>query len=388
MSSVERAVSPRGRRSRLRQLTFGDRVWLKFAIGIPFFFHIMLVWMPAMMTAYLSFTEWDNLAPVFKQRIGLHNFWKAPSLLVPVWVGLRNYKQIFTIFDPKLFPALFNNLILIIWLGLCSAIGMLFAYLLDKNVKGGRFYQSVFYMPVVLSIAVVGFIWKAVMFQTDRGLLNKVIPGQGIDFLGNNSPVFTMRFDKVFGFVIGVVFAFIAWRLAGRKLHGSQPLLVALATGILVGGGAGHFIHDLSFPLQLTKNFSALLVAMAWRHIGYVMVLYLAGLKGVDPTLREAAAIDGANEPTSFRHVVFPTLRPINAVVAVITVIEALRAYDIIAALGTQRGTEVMGTLVTGSLTGEGGGRVGIGSAYGMVLFVLCIGFIIYYVINNFRDQG
>jgi ABC-type sugar transport system permease subunit len=47
----------------------------------------------------------------------------------------------------------------------------------------------------------------------------------------------------------------------------------------------------------------------------------------------------------------------------------------------------VMGTLVTSSLTGEGGGRVGIGSAYGMVLFVLCIGFIIWYVINNFRED-
>ncbi len=125
---------------------------------------------------------------------------------------------------------------------------------------------------------------------------------------------------------------------------------------------------------------------MAWRHIGYIMVLYLAGLKAVDPSLREAAAIDGCHEWQAFRSVVFPALRPINVVVAVITVIEALRAYDIVAALGTQRGTEVMGTLVTGSLTGEGGGRVGIGSAYGMVLFLLCVGFIIYYLVNNFRE--
>ena len=85
---------------------------------------------------------------------------------------------------------------------------------------------------------------------------------------------------------------------------------------------------------------------------------------------------------------VFPALKPINVVVAVITVIEALRAYDIVAALSEPRGTEVMGTLVTNTLMGEGGGRVGIGSAYGMVLFLLCIGFIIWYVINNFRESG
>jgi multiple sugar transport system permease protein len=269
--------------------------------------HLLLVWLPAIATGILSVMEWDNLTALRKAKP----------------VGFRNYWQIFTIFDPKLFPALFNNLILIFWLTLCSVIGMFFAYLLDKNVRGTRIYQSVFYMPVVLSFAIVGFIWKAVMFQTDRGLLNKIIPGKGIDFLGDDSFVFSFH------------------------------------------------VPFLDFPLGLHRNFAAICIASAWRHIGYVMVLYLAGLKGVDPSLREAAAIDGATEVTSFRHVLFPVLRPINSVVAVITVIEALRAYDIVAALGNQRGTEV-----------------GLGSAYGMVLFVLCIGFIIKYVINNFRNEA
>ncbi len=318
------AAPSKGRRSRLHQLSSSDRIWLKFAVGVPLALHLLLVWIPAILTAVLSFMQWDNLRPIGTAKP----------------VGFRNYWQIFTIFDPKLFPALFNNLILIFWLTFCSLIGMLFAYLLDKNIRGSRVYQSIFYMPVVLSFAVVGFIWKAVMFQTDRGLLNKVIPGKGIDFLGDGNFVFSFH------------------------------------------------IPFLDFPLGLTKNFAAILIASAWRHIGYVMVLYLAGLKGVDPSLREAAGIDGANEVSSFRHVVFPVLRPINAVVAVITIIEALRAYDIVAALGTQRGTEVLGTVVVGGLSGEGGGRVGIGSAYGMVLFVLCIGFIIYYVINNFREEA
>ena len=143
----------------------------------------------------------------------------------------------------------------------------------------------------------------------------------------------------------------------------------------------------LAFPLGLSRNFAALLLAMAWRHIGYIMVLYLAGLKSFDPSLREAASIDGCTEWQTFRRVVFPGLKPINVVVAVITVIEALRAYDIVAALSAPLGTEVMDTLLTNSLTGEGGGRVGIGSAYGMVLFLLCIGFIIWYVVNNFREH-
>jgi multiple sugar transport system permease protein len=239
-----------------------------------------------------------------------------------------------------LFPALFNNFILLIWLFVCSAVGMLFAYWLDKNLRGGRVYQSIFYFPVVLSLAVVGFMWKSVMFSRDQGLLNTIWPGGRVDFVGDQTKVFAID------------------------------------------------VPFLDFPLGLSRNFAALLIAMAWRHIGYVMVLYLAGLKSVDSSLREAASIDGCNEWQSFRRVVFPSLKPINVVVAVITVIEALRAYDIIAALNTPRGTEVMGTLVTTALVGEGGGRVGTGSAYGMVLFVLCIGFILWYVANNFREAN
>jgi multiple sugar transport system permease protein len=304
-------------------LSWRDRSWLILAVGIPTAVHVLLVWIPALLTAVLSFAQWDNLTPISELT----------------FVGFQNYWQIFTIFDTQLFPALFNNLAVIVWLFACSAIGMLLAYLLDKNIRGSRFYQSVFYLPVVLSSAVVGFMWKSVMFHPDQGLLNKAIPGSGIDFLGDNSPIFE----------IGLPF--------------------------------------LDFPLGISRNFAALLIAMSWRHIGYIMVLYLAGLKAVDPTLREAASIDGCNEWQAFRRVIFHALKPINVIVAVITMIEALRAYDIIAALGRQRGTEVIATLVVSSLTGEGGGRVGIGSAYGMILFVLCLGFIISYVTNNFRSD-
>lgn len=320
--SVKAAPHP-GRRRRFSQLSRRDKIVLFVMVGVPTFIHVVLVWIPAILTGILSFMRWDNIRPVSTAEL----------------VGFRNYWEIFTIFDNQLFPALFNNLVLVVWLFLCSAIGVLLAYLLDKNIKGTRFYQSVYYFPVVLSMAVVGFIWKSVMFNRDSGLLNILWPGKPVDFVGDQTKLF--------------------------EIH--LPLL--------------------DFPLGLSKNFAALLIAMAWRHIGYVMVLYLAGLKSFDPSLREAASIDGCNEWQTFRRVVFPGLKPINVVVAVITVIEALRAYDIVAALSEPRGTEVMGTLVTNSLMGEGGGYAGRGSAFGMVLFVLCIGFIIWYVINNFRER-
>ena len=80
-------------------------------------------------------------------------------------------------------------------------------------------------------------------------------------------------------------------------------------------------------------------------------------------------------------------MKPINVIVAVITVIEALRAYDIIFALKSPRGMEVLSILVTDNLIGEGGGNVGRGSAYGVLLLLLCVGFIIWYLANNYRQE-
>ena len=82
-----------------------------------------------------------------------------------------------------------------------------------------------------------------------------------------------------------------------------------------------------------------MLVEASWRQAGYVMVLYLAGLKSVDPALREAAAVDGANARQTFSRVVFPAMRPINIVILVVTVIESLRAFDIVYIINKVRST-------------------------------------------------
>lgn len=329
MSTTTEAISPAtsaapptgGRRRRYSLLSGRDKRWLVAMVAIPTAIHVAFVWVPAISTIFLSFTKWDGIDLGTWQPVGFRNFW-----------------AIFTIFDSKFFPALFNNVILLVWLGLCSLVGVLLAYLLDKNIRGSRIYQSIYYFPVVLSLAVVGFIWKSVMFSQSQGLLN-LGRDKPIDFVGNSEKIF--QFNLPF----------------------------------------------LDTPLGLTKNFAALLIAMAWRHIGYVMVLYLAGLKSVDPSLREASAIDGCNEWQSFRRVVFPVMKPINVVVLVITVIEALRAFDIIVALKEPVGTTVLGVLVKKNLTGEGGGQVGLGSAYGVILLLLCLGFIIWYLINNYRES-
>lgn len=321
---VVAAATERARASRRRfsQLNSRDRLVLWVIVGVPTLIHLVFVWIPAISTIILSFTDWNGIASIGDIR----------------FVGFRNYWEIFTVFEKDFWSAAINNAFLVVFLFLIpTAFGVLLAYLLDKNLRGGRFYQSAYYTPVVLSLAVVGFIWKSVMYSPSQGLFSTI--------LGRTDPINQ-----------------IDWL-------GDQSHLISI-------GDYG-----------ISKNFVAILVAMAWRHTGYIMVLYLAGLKSVDPALREAAAIDGCTDWQSFRRVVFPAMKPINVVVSVITVIEALRAFDIVFALKNPRGMELLSILVTDNLIGEGGGNVGRGSAYGTLLLLLCVGFIIWYLINNYREE-
>ena len=119
-----------------------------------------------------------------------------------------------------------------------------------------------------------------------------------------------------------------------------------------------------------------------------MMILYLAGLKAVDPSLREAAAMDGANERQTFFRVVFPVMRPINIVVLVITVIESLRAFDLAYIINKGiNGLELLSTLITNNIIGETS-RIGFGSAIAVVLLVIALGPIIFFLVRTLREEA
>src|SRR4029079_13239052 len=180
------------------------------------------------------FTKWNGIGPITSQLI----------------IGTKNYESLFNSY-PFFWPALQHN---ILWLAflifIATPIGIFFAVLLDRELRGSRVYQTIFYLPVVLSLAVIGIIWT-LQYAPEQGFLTHVLGRTSndnlIDWLGNPS-----------------------------------------------------------------LNLWAALVAASWRHVGYIMVLYLAGLKSVDPALREAAVIDGANEGQTVRRGAFPGRRPVT----------------------------------------------------------------------------
>ncbi|MFF4503419.1 carbohydrate ABC transporter permease [Streptomyces sp. NPDC001401] len=291
-----------GRRRRLRRFTRRDVAVLGLLLGIPVLLDIAIVWGPTLASIGLSFTAWDGIGDIH-------------------WVGLDNYKNLADNYPP-FWPAVRHNIMWLLFLGLIATpFGLFLAVLIDRGVRFSRFYQSVLYMPVVLSLAIVGFIAQLIL-GTDQGVVNTILNNHDdpIDWLGNSH-----------------------------------------------------------------LNIWMMMIAASWRHVGYVMILYLAGLKSVDPQLKEAAAIDGANERQTFFRVVFPTMRPVNVIVGVITVIEALRAFDIVYAVNKGRnGLELLSVLITDNIIGEAS-RIGFGSAIAVVLLVVSLGFIVTFLVQELR---
>lgn len=297
-------------RRRYSLLTRQDKLVLALLIAIPAFVHVALVWLPTIASVLLSFTQWNGIGGLDKLQV----------------VGTKNYQTLFSTYPP-FWPAVLHNFV---WLAcllfIATPLGMFFAVLLDRELRGSRIYQSALFLPVVLSLAIVGFIWQ-LQYAPEQGFINNVLG--------------TTRQDNL-----------IDW-LGNRNL-----------------------------------NLWAVIVAASWRHVGYIMVLYLAGLKSVDPALREAAAIDGATETQAFFRVVFPALRPINIVILVVTIIEALRAFDLVYIINRGlNGLELLSVLVTNNIVGEAQ-RIGFGSAIAVVLLLISVGPIIVYLQRAMREQA
>ncbi|WP_406327960.1 carbohydrate ABC transporter permease [Streptomyces sp. NBC_00203] len=295
-------IPRRAGRRRLRRFTRRDVVVLGVLLGIPILLDIVIIWGPTLASIGLSFTSWDGVGDIH-------------------WVGGDNYKNMVENY-PVFWPAVRHNILWLLFLGLIATpFGLFLAVLIDRGVRFSRFYQSTIYLPVVLSLAIVGFIAQLIL-GTDQGVVNTILNNQDnpVDWLGDS-----------------------------------------------------HI------------NLWMMMIAASWRHTGYVMILYLAGLKSVDPQLKEAAAIDGANERQTFFRVVFPTLRPVNVIVGVITVIEALRAFDIVYAVNKGRnGLELLSVLITDNIIGEAS-RIGFGSAIAVVLLTVSLGFIVTFLVQELR---
>ena len=131
-----------------------------------------------------------------------------------------------------------------------------------------------------------------------------------------------------------------------------------------------------------------IIIAASWRQIGYIMILYVAGLKNIDPTLLDASKVDGANGWQTFRHVVFPLLAPITTIVIIISIIDSLRAFDLVQIMtrgGPANSSSVLANLMY--IQAFNNYQMGLGAATAVVLFAISFVFIVFYLWRVMRDE-
>ncbi|MFJ4918899.1 carbohydrate ABC transporter permease [Streptomyces sp. NPDC088725] len=258
----------------------------------------------------------------------VQGFWLSltqwDGVTAPRFVGLANYREMLG--DSVFRSALLDTVLwLLLFGGLSALLGLGAALLLQQERRGVGFYRAALFLPVVFSLVATALVWQA-MYQPD-GLINTTLEGVGLGSLTH------------------------AW------------------------------LADQDTALY------AVIAPALWRQIGYVMVLYLAGLKGIDPVLYEAAKVDGASPFQRFRHITMPQLSSVNAVVLSVIVIDSLRSFDVIWALtrgGPYHSSELLSTYMYS--TAFQSLRLGYGSALAVVIFVLAFGVIVSYLVRAFRE--
>ena len=187
----------------------------------------------------------------------------------PKFVGLANFVKVFT--DPEFFRAIANSAIWIVAaLAIPTLLGLVLALLLNVGLRGSKIFKSIFYLPICLSAIVVGQIWIWI-YQPGWGLL-----------------------DSGLAYVLGVRRFNFAWLAEPSTALGS------------------------------------VIVAWSWQQTGLAMVIFLAGLTSIPRDLIEAAEIDGVNRWKQTLHIVLPMLRPATVVVVALSMISALKSFDIL----------------------------------------------------------
>ncbi len=263
-------------------------------IAPAFILFTLFIMVPTISSFYYSFTSWDGISPKV------------------TFIGLANYREILT--GARFRNALKNTFLLTLFISILENLLALCLALLVDNVKWWKnFFRSAFYIPVLISGIVGGFIWK-IMYNYNFGVVNSLLDMFGLgafkqDWLGN--PALTL---------------------------------------IMVG------------------------VVLVWKGAGYYMIIYLASLQSVSTDIVEAAAIDGASPWQRFRHIILPLISGAFTINFTLSLINGLKVFDQISVMtdgGPGFTTETIVYLLY--KVGFSEGRQGFGTAVGVVLLFIII---------------
>jgi len=229
--------------------------------------------------------------------------------------------------DEAFYTSLKNNVIWLVLYMLAIPAGLFIALFLNQNVRGIRLAKSLFFFPFVISQVVVGLVF-AWFYDPNYGLLNLVLSWFGA------GPINVLGDER--------------W----------------VTYGIIAAG--------------------------LWPQTAYCMILYLTGLNAVDPEQIEAARLDGAKGWRMLWHVILPQLRPATFIAVVVTVIGALRSFDLVSIMtdgGPWGSSRVLAFYMYEQAFSEYGFRMGYGAAIAVVLFLIMMVYIAAFLWKMYRDE-
>ena len=247
--------------------------------------------MPVALSFVYSLTNWS----VYRQNIK--------------WIGFNNYIELFK--DERIGAAIRNSISYAIIITIVqNVLAIAFAVILQRNSRTARMLRSILFLPAVLSIIVVGFLFRFIMSSLDYGLLNRTI--------------------------------------------------------IFFGGSAVNWLGSAKLALY------SVLATQVWQWTGWAMVIYVANIGSIDTHLFEAARIDGASAWSTFIRVTLPLLYPAASFNILMSLIGGLKVFDAIFAMtkgGPGYSSSTMMTLMI--QTGFNTGRTAYACAFAVVFFVI-----------------
>ncbi|MFE3449256.1 carbohydrate ABC transporter permease [Nonomuraea sp. NPDC059194] len=236
------------------------------------------------------------------------SFFKVQPFLGDEWVGLGNYRTIMS--DDAFVSAVWHSLVLAVGTTVGSLVlGLALALLIEGPARYLWFVRTAAFLPVVTTMAAVAEVWRIMYHPGDTGLLNSILGWVALD---------------------------------------PQPFLAS---------------EDSSLWSIMGMS--------VWRGTPYDMMIFLAGLVGIDRTQYEAAAVDGASTWSRLRHITLPALRPVFWILFTLAAIRGLRVFVEVYVLtngGPNGSSEVLMTLIY--KLGFQRSELGIAAAGGIVLFV------------------
>ncbi len=227
------------------------------------------------------------------------------------WIGLSNYKALLK--DEVFWLALRNSLLLAIgFIFIQHPLALIVAAILDKlGGRGENFFRCVYFIPNVISVAVIAYLWKFI-YNPDFGLLNNI-----------------------------------------SKMLGGK-------------GDTNWFSAD--------NAIWAVLLVLIWHGFGWGMLIYYTGIKNIDPTLYEASEIDGASKVQTFFYITLPMMKPVIQVNVTMAVISALKQMETVYLL-TNGGPNNRTQFTANYLYQQAfkAFRYGYGNAIGVIFIIICL---------------